>query len=340
VDEMTPLRRMRAEVPRPGAERLATGRQRLQGAIDEEGTAARTELRQPIVTGGIMTDSKDGTRGRTRRWPPLTVAVAAAAAIAVVGTAVVADNIVDWQGGSSPGVKDAGGTQVSAKKVLLSAAEEARKGKEPDIPRDDQFIYTKSVTKQTVRKTHKSKTYKDESWNSVDGSKRSWNVYLGEGNWTDPENRSRAPLYDWSELKKLPTDPVKLILKLCTPIDPPLKPKSLKGVSKEEWKDLHLQLTGMLLRAPVMPKELRATAFEALARVPGIKAKPAKDAEGRPAIGIWSKNALFEGSMLVLDEDSHKVVGSTGIHDSGKKTADQFSHLEDYAIVDKVKQRP
>jgi len=338
VDEMTPLRRMRAEVPRPGADRLATGRERLQTAIDAEAAAAGTELRRPIITGGFMTDTKDSSRNPVRRRRMLSVAVAVAAAVAVTATAVTADNIGDRQDGSADAARP---KNSYAEKVLLSAAEEARKGAEPDIPRDDQFIYTNSVTRETERKTGKSKTYTDESWTSVDGSKHSWIVYLGEGNWINPgENRSQPPQYDWSELKKLPTDPVELILRLCSPVDPPLKPKSLKGVSKEEWKDLHYQLKGMVSRAPVMPNELRATAFEALAMVPGIKAKPVKDADGRPAIGIWSKNALFEESLLVLDEDSHKVLGSTGIRTPGDKMHDQFSHLEDYAIVDKLKQRP
>ncbi|MFC4495094.1 CU044_5270 family protein [Streptomyces ovatisporus] len=332
---MTELRRMRAEVSHPDAARLATGRQRLQAVIDEEEAAPEAVSRRPFSIGGFMNDTKDGSRNPVRRRPLLSVAVAAAAAVAVTATAVVADNIGDRQDGSA----DAARTKHSyAEEVLRSAAEEARRGPESDIPRDDQFIYTKSVTKETERKTHKSKTYTDESWTSVDGSKHSWNVFLGQGNWTNPHENEMQ--YDWSELKKLPTDPVKLILKLCSPVDPPLKPKSLKGVSKEEWKDLHSQLEGMVMRAPVMPKELRATAFEALAMVPGIKAKPAKDAEGRPAIGIWSENALFEGTLLVLDEDSHKVLGSTSIRTPGKKTYDQFSHLEDYAIVDKLKQRP
>ncbi len=338
MDEMTTLRHMRAEISRPGPDRLTTGRERLQAAIDEEATAADTELRRPIITGGFMTDTKDSSRNPVRRRPLLSVAVASAAAVAVIATAVVADNIGDRQDSSA----DVARPKPSyAEKVLRSAADEARKGSEPDIPRDDQFIYTKSVTEETERKTGKGKTYTDESWTSVDGSKHSWIVFLGKGNWTNPgENRTQPPQYDWSELKKLPTDPVKLILRLCSPVDPPLKPKSLKGVSKEEWRDLHYQLKGMVARAPVMPNELRATAFEALAMVPGIKAKPVKDGEGRPAIGIWSKNALFEESLLVLDEDTHKVLGSTSIRTPGDKTYDQFSHLEDYAIVDKLKQRP
>ncbi|WP_052708410.1 CU044_5270 family protein [Streptomyces sp. WMMB 714] len=335
---MTPLRRMRAEIPRPGADRLATGRKRLQTAIDDEAAAAGTELRRPIITGGFMTDTKDSSRNPVRRRRVLSVAVAAAAAVAVAATAVVADNIGDKQDGSADVARP---KSSYAQKVLLSAAEEARKGPEPDIPRDDQFIYTKDVTKETERRTGKSKTYTDESWNSVDGSKHSWNVHLGEGNWTNPnEDSSRPPIYDWSELRKLPTDPVKLVLELCSPVDPPLKPKSLKGVSKEEWRDLHMQLEGIVLRAPVIPRELRATAFEALAMVPGIKAKPMKDAEGRPAVGIWAENALFEDSLLVLDKDSHKVVGHTGVRTPPKKTYDQFSHMEEYAIVDKLKQRP
>ena len=65
-----------------------------------------------------------------------------------------------------------------------------------------------------------------------------------------------------------------------------------------------------------------------------------KDVKGRPGIAISSKNALFRESVLIFDERTYEFRGSTGVRTPGKKTYDQLFHLEEYAIVDRAKQRP
>ena len=349
MDEMTTLRRMRAQISRPAPDRLTTGRDRLQAAIDQETSARRTASNRPD-TGGtvndihITRDPAQDKRGLLRRRPVLGAVLAATAAVAVTATVVVADNIGDRQGSSSPSVSDTADTRrADAKKVLHGAAQQARKGPESQVPRDDQFVYTKNVTKETDRRTGKSKTYTDESWKSVDLSQRSWEESLGEGNWSEPlkENEGIWPHYDWKELKKLPTDPTKLILAVRKPMGPPVKAKSLDDVRKPEWSDIHHELSALVTAAPVMPKDLRAAALDGLAMVPGTRAETGvKDVEGRPGIAISSKNALFKDSVLIFDESSYEFLGHTGVRSPGKKTYDQVSQLADYAVVDKVKQRP
>lgn len=345
MDEMTELRRMRAEVSRPGPERLTTGRERLRAAINEEASALRTASDRPL-TGGIMNDIKitggreQGSRGVLRRRPVLGAVVAATAAVAVTTTVVVSGNFGDRRGGSAGATRT---TQVSAKDVLNDAADRVRRGPESEIPRDDQYVYTRNISKETDRRTGKSKTYKDESWRSVDLSKRSWDESFGEGGWVDPSQQTEGnwPHYDWSVLKKLPTDPSELIFALRKPMGPPLKAKSLDDVRKPEWRDIHFQLSAMVMAAPVMPKDLRAAVLDGLAMVPDIKAEAGvKDVEGHPGIAISSKNTLFKESALIFDERSHRFLGYTGVRKPGKKTYDQLSHLDDYEIVDKAKQRP
>jgi hypothetical protein len=350
VDELTELRRMRAEVPRPSPDRLTTGRERLLAAIDAEPAAPiahDTTHNRPFLLGEFMkhTENENGTRHPVRRRQLLGIVVAAATAVAVTATVVVADNLGD-QKGSSASVSGSGdGGAELAKKVLRDAADKARSGPEAKQPRDDQFVYTKGVARETDRKTGKSKTYTDESWTSADLSKRSWEEDLGEGHWSDPVNKRELdgtwPHYDWSLLEKLPTDPAKLILKVRKPMGPPVKATSLKQVRKPEWQGIHADLTSYATAVPVIPKDLRAAALDALTMVPGIQAKRGmKDIDGRPAVAITSKNALFKESVLLFDEDSGEFLGSTGVRTPDKKTLDQLSQLKKYAIVDKAKQQP
>lgn len=351
MDELTELRRMRAEVSRPGPDRLTTGRERLKAAIDNEVSALwTTSDRQP--TGGIMDeitithDPGSNRRGLLRRRPMLAVAAAVVAAVAVTATAVVADNITDEPGGSSPSVSDVAregkADPETAKKVLRRAADRVRNGPEADTPRDDQFVYTRTVSKETDRKTGKSRTTRQESWRSVDLSKPSWEGIPGESGWTDPseEVAGNWPHYDWTVLKKLPTDPEKLILAVRKPTGAPVKATSLKQVRKPEWADIQFQLEGYATAVPLIPKDLRAAALDALTIVPGIKAERMKDAKGDTSLAISSKNALFPESKALFDEESYEYVGSTGVRKPGKKIYDDISYLDEYAIVDEAKQQP
>lgn len=361
MDELTELRHMRAEVSRPGPDRLTTGRERLQAAIDNETSAHRTASdRQPA--GGVMDEIKitrasaDDGRGLLRRRPVVAVAAAVAAAVAVTATAVVADDVADGPGGSSPSVSDvarekddreadARGQKVSpetAKKVLRRAADKVRNGPEAETPRDDQFVYTRTVSKETDRRTGKSRTTENETWKSVDLSKPSWEGIPGESGWSDPSDETEGnwPHYDWTVLEKLPTDPEKLILAVRKPMGPPTKATSLKQVRKPEWQDIWFQLQGYATAVPLIPKDLRAAALDALTLVPGIKAEHMKDAQGHTRLAISSKNTLFPDAKALFDEENDEYAGSTGVRKPGKKTYDDLSYLADYAIVDKAKQRP
>ncbi|MEU3957354.1 hypothetical protein AB0F45_34490 [Streptomyces achromogenes] len=80
-------------------------------------------------------------------------------------------------------------------------------------PRDDQFIYSKRIIKETEQKTGEDRTYTDEMWDSVDVSKPSLTMELGREMWEQPAWKGGGvwPPRKWSELKKLPQDPERLI---------------------------------------------------------------------------------------------------------------------------------
>ncbi|WP_353942095.1 CU044_5270 family protein [Streptomyces sp. HUAS MG91] len=244
---------------------------------------------------------------------------------------------------------------VSARTVLTGAAAYDREHSQAPTtpPRDDQFIYTKEIVKETNRKTGGTRTYVDEIWRSVDGSQRSWIMEIGKGWWSEPlkKNESSWPPQDWRTLEKLPTDPDRLILSLLHKTGGSARNGSLDGITDQDWSLIHFSLAGLLKLVPVMPEGLRPAAFEALGKVPGVKTVPnQKDAKGRTGVAITyddptlPKGVTSFGGYFIFDPRTYEFLGSEDDRSSGdgakKKTYTQLSYLDSWAITDKVKQRP
>jgi hypothetical protein len=267
------------------------------------------------------------------RRPLLRVAVAAVAAATVTTTVVVAQNT-----GTSPRTQP-----VIAATVLRGAASEERKLEKPIAPRDDQFIYSKEITKETPVGGGRSKTYVDENWDSVDGSKKSYGGELGHAQWFPPfkPGQSVWPPNRWSELKQLPTDPAKLPFALRNLLG---NPEPDRPVRAREWPLIQIGLS-YLLRKAVLPKGLRPAAFEALATVPGIKLLPGlTDGAGRPGVGIQyvDPNMPRGGveQVLVFDAKTYQYLGLRGGRKEGGTTYQQWSYHAVSGVVDRVMQRP
>jgi hypothetical protein len=266
------------------------------------------------------------------RRPLLRIAVAGVATAAVVTTVLVAND-------SSPRTQP-----VSATTVLHGAAIEERRLEKSIAPRDDQFIYTKEIIKETPTKGGRTRTYVDESWNSVDGSKKSYVSELGHKQWVPVFRPGQGtwPPTKWTELKELPTDPRKLVIALR---DMGGKPDYSQPMKPADWPMTQVFVSG-LLRAPALPKGLRSAAYEALAAVPGIKVLPhQKDADGREGIGIqfvggpetpWAHG----GPILVFDAKTYRYLGMRDRRTAGGTTYDQWSYIAASAVVDRVMQRP
>ncbi|MGW1022413.1 CU044_5270 family protein [Streptomyces sp. NPDC002577] len=300
-------------------------------------------------------------RGPWRR-PALRIALTGTVAAAVAATVLVAVRDDQDRGSTAaPPSSSAPALQnVSAQTVLNGAAAYEREHAETPTtpPRDDQFIYTKEIIKETNEATGGTKAYVDEIWRSVDGSKASWIMEIGKGWWSKPYKRKPGdhvesvsvwPPQQWSQLEKLPTDPEKLILSLLHRSGPKDSNDSLDGITEQEWWDIHFRLAGLLKLVPVMPEGLRPAAYEALGMVPGVKAVPnQKDARGRMGVAITYDDPFSPkggyGSWFIFDPKTYEFLGFRDTRTSGdgknKKTYTQLSYLDSWAVVDKAKQRP
>lgn len=182
---------------------------------------------------------------------------------------------------------------VSATEVLRRAAERSRaQGSDLPVPRDDQYFYTKTYITRTPVKGGKTRTWTNESWMSVDGSKPSLREEYGKVHHDPPlgEHEVRWPPTVYSKLRTMPTDPDKLLDQL------------MFGHEGSPEADRHAFFEGiMLMKGPrVMPPGLQAAAFEALAKLPRIRLDyDDVDVVGRRAVGVsypevdWT--FLFDG---------------------------------------------
>ncbi|WP_327180649.1 CU044_5270 family protein [Streptomyces sp. NBC_01334] len=295
------------------------------------------------------------TMARAQRHPDaapgrrhvLRIAAAGAVALAVTGTAVLITEGGADEGDRADRTDRVSGTatprmsNVSAVTVLNGAAVYTGRHERTVAPRDDQFIYSKRIIKETERKTGAVKTYEDVNWDSVDGSKRSLTMELGRVIWEEPMKKGESvwPPREWSKLKKLPTDPRQLIprIGLGTSSMP------ISEFTAQEWFDAYFML-GELLKWPVLPQGLRPAAYKALALVPGVKAIPGvKDSAGRTGVGIsYPESPFAKGKYLIFDPESYEFLGfrDERTSASGDKTYIQVSHVVDWAIVDQLRQRP
>ncbi|MEV0318365.1 CU044_5270 family protein [Streptomyces sp. NPDC050658] len=306
---------------------------------------ARDRARHRLLNAMAHEDQRTGTGTGPSRRHALRLAAAAAVATAVTGTAVLIGTDGSGEGGtpgtSTPRVENAAAT------VLNGAAEwEREQEKEPVAPRDDQFIYSKRIIKETEQKTGKVKSYTDEMWDSVDVSKRSLSMELGREMWEEPAGKGGGvwPPRKWSELKKLPQDPEKLILAiLSSGSRSGSDDRSISDLDKPDRYEAYW-LLGELLKNPVLPQGLRPAAYEALAVVPGVKTIPGvKDSAGRTGVGIaHTGRGSYKSKYLIFDPESYEFLGfrDERISADGKKKYVQLSHVVDWGIVDRVRQRP
>ncbi|MGW2530369.1 CU044_5270 family protein, partial [Streptomyces sp. NPDC001595] len=272
----------------------------------------------------------------------LRLAGAALVATAVTGSAILLGT--DGSGGSgAPGTSTPRVENAAATVLNGAAAWEREQEKEPVAPRDDQFIYSKRIIKETETKTGQVKTYTDEMWDSVDVSKPSLSMELGREMWEEPAGKGGGvwPPRKWSELKKLPHEPEKLISVIVS--SGGSDDRSISDLDELNRYEAYW-LLGELLKNPVLPQGLRPAAYEALALVPGVKTIPGvKDSAGRTGVGIaHTGRGSCKSKYLIFDPASYEFLGfrDERISASGKKKYIQLSHVVDWGIVDRVRQLP
>ncbi|MFH8562860.1 CU044_5270 family protein [Streptomyces sp. NPDC017988] len=306
---------------------------------------ARDRARHRLLNTMVHADRRTGTgigTGPGRRRA-LRLVAAAVVATAVTGTAVLIGTDGSGEGGGAPGTSTPRVENAAATVLNGAAAWERQREKEPVAPRDDQFIYSKRIIKETEQKTGEVKTYTDEMWDSVDVSKRSLSMELGREMWEERAGKGGGvwPPRKWSELKKLPQDPEKLVSAILTPGGS--DDRSVGDLTGFDRFQAYF-LLGELLKNPVLPQGLRPAAYEALALVPGVRTIPGvKDSAGRAGVGVaYTERGAREGAYLIFDPASYEFLGfrDERISASGKKKYIQLSHVVDWGIVDRVRQRP
>ncbi|WP_340563568.1 CU044_5270 family protein [Streptomyces sp. GSL17-111] len=299
---------------------------------------ARAHARHRLLNTITRTKQHPDTGPSRRR--ALRLATAGVVAMAAMGTAVLITT--EGEGPNSAGPLAPQMREVAAVTVLEGAAAYASSQETPVAPRGDQFIYSKRIIKETDRKTGEVQTFVDVNWDSVDGSQRSLTMERGNVIWEEPmkDGGSVWPPREWSKLKKLPTDPEKLVPAIISATG--TTDQSIDDLSGFDWFRAYF-LLGELLKQPALPPGLRPAAYEALALVHGVKAIPGvKDAAGRTGVGIaYTGEGSQKGSYLIFDEESYEFLGfrSEGSTASGR-TYIQLSHTVEWAIVDRLRQRP
>ncbi|MCF3135711.1 CU044_5270 family protein [Streptomyces olivochromogenes] len=313
MDEMTMLRAWETDAQGPSDQVRAAARARLGAAMAEESRRA-------------------APRGRELSRRLVFRATLAGLTAAAVGVAVVVAN--DDEGDHKPRLG-----AVSATEVLRKAAARSRAaGGDLPVPRDDQYFYTKTYVTRTPVKDGRTKTWTDESWMSVDGSKPSRREEHGKVHNDPPlgKHEVRWPPTVYSKLQDMPTDPDRLLAQFRL------------GQAGSPMADRRAFFEGcMLLMGPrVMPPRLQAAAFEALSKLPRIRLDyDDVDVAGRSAVGVSYPEASF---TFLFDRGTYDYLGlrtkgsvPKKVHGEWKQTGWYYEtrSLRDIQVVDRIGER-
>ncbi|GAA0238501.1 hypothetical protein GCM10009527_038900 [Actinomadura nitritigenes] len=332
MNDLEELGAFRAQVPEPGRDRLAPGRERLVRAA-----GGRSRPRVPMWRAGL------------------------AAGIAVSGAAAAVAVVADRHDPAPPITA----RPVSATQVLERAARTVA-GRPDHRPAPGQWVYTR--TYQAGQKDAPSFMRHMESWVRFDGrksaqydgppGKRPRLEVTNVGRDGDSEERSPAQWYDY--LRALPDDASALL----AGIDRRGKSYNAENhgrlYSTEDGRDQWVfgRLADFLGQGPSTPQSRRATIFRALARIPRVQVKEGtKDALGRPGItvsrtgpdGLREEFVLARGTydylgrrFVVVEEQrlprSRAGGGGPAVIPAGTVTGEQA--VERTAVVDRPGQRP
>ncbi|MGW4753006.1 CU044_5270 family protein [Streptomyces chartreusis] len=299
MDDLTMVRDLAADVPPPTVDARSAARARLRHAIVQEGRP----------------------RPLSRRLM-LRVAVAGTAGAALAGGAVYATR--GERGTDSPRM-----TELSAAQLLHRAADRSRaEGVRLPVPRNDQYVYTRNFITRTYVEGGRKKTWTDESWISVDGSRPSRREEYGKVHNDPPlgEHEVAWPPTEYAKLAKWPTDPAKLlkVLRMGRP-----------GADLEAFGNA----CQFFVVPRVMPPGLEAAVFEAVARIPGIRTDhEAVDGLGRPGVAVTYPELTYS---FIFDPRTYAYLGLrlTGSNGGRDKYREMRSRAE-IAVVDRIGQRP
>ncbi|MEU6013145.1 CU044_5270 family protein [Streptomyces sp. NPDC047515] len=275
MDEMTVLRELRADAPVPDRSALAPGRLQLTEA------------------------AASGRRARRLRADWRVAAFGAAAAITVA--AVLGTQLVDAAAPDRSGPASTTGTLRldSPAEVLNRAADALEKQPAPTEPRDDQWIYTKTVMAQPEGSDVGHMSYNPDNWVPYDNS-------AAARNGKDDDYRTSRDVYRAAD--ELPDDPARLLAKVRSFYPTGHPPESLP-----EPEAVHsFRAMGLMVEAyPIAPRAL-ARVYRALATVPGLHVTDhlVKDAAGREVIAITrEEDGTHQQREILIDPTTFDYAG-------------------------------
>ncbi|MEU1198096.1 CU044_5270 family protein [Streptomyces sp. NPDC005813] len=328
MDDLTCVKELEADTPPLTAEARAAARTRLMTAIGRE--------------------SRGGVALVLPRRTVFRVAVAATVAAAATGTVVVAST--DGGNPRSPRM-----TTLSAAQVLHKAADRTRSsGAGLPVPRNDQYFYTKTYITRTPLKGGRTRTWTDESWMSVDGSRPSRRQEYGKIHNDPPlgEHEVQWPPNEYAKLQKWPTDPDELLKWLGRgriEVVEPSGPKGGSAAGSASDPDMMVFTEAcLLMQGPrVMPPGLQAAAFEALAKLPRITVDEDEvDALGRHGVGVSYPHLTF---TFVFDRETYDYLGirlkgsNDKLVDGELRQTDRYFEMrsrQEVGVVDRIGRRP
>lgn len=284
---------------------------------------------------GRLTTPHTGARSRRML---LRAGLAGAMAVAIsLGFGIV-------RGGDTVGTEPSGPAAV-----FLNAAAAAAEKVDVDKPQPHQFVTVGSVDAEGNTQRRWIRFDNGVQVNRENGE----TVYRA----TIPYERDRAiagqygsrPADRYDELRELPTDPEELLAKAYEDWDGHILWRMTEA---EHDRGALIQLTTYLDPAPLVPSDLRAAAYRAMARIPGVeKVDKVEDALGRTGIGI-ALDTKYAREIVIFDPETYEILGGKSIalrtyrEDDADRTLIRRGTVlslaanTEYGIVDEVGEMP
>ncbi|MGW5488065.1 CU044_5270 family protein [Streptosporangium sandarakinum] len=285
MDDLRSLHEWRAKVPEPGHEWIVSERRRLLKRIRRR---RRSVGRRLLMIGAL--------------------GAAASVAVATLWPQSPAQGPA-----ATPSV-----VRLDSSVVLVRAADVASRRGSVQVPLPTQWHYTKTLDKQPNSETTKTR----EQWLRYDGRKSAGfgedgRLIVGkEHNPLDPGDDDLSPQQYDAKLRKLPTDPRKLLAKITGDrhwIEGAREegvPKSVEPADARAYRVIMLYLS----RYGTMPPRLEVAMFRALALIPGVRIEQGvSDAAGRSGLGVWLEHAGDTRPFReyeILDPATYRYLGT------------------------------
>ena len=302
MNDLDLVRTLRADVPAPAPARVAAGRSRLLASIASPSPRVRHPWRLALPVAAV------------------TAAAAIAVAVAVAGSGNGTHPVARLT--ARPSVHSATSGPVSLSARVLTVAADKVASEPVTEPPAGQWIYTKSIQKQTGQANQS-----DENWIRFDGRQSAYflngQLLIHTGPVAPAGGRGLAayddnatPLTAYNALASLPSSPAGILAAV----------RSIVGTTPRDWENWSSgsvvseiaprnqgeaefdYLAQLLWNAyAAAPATAEANVYRTMAAIPGVTVETGTaNAVGRPAIGVSANRGV---SWLLLDPQTYQVNG-------------------------------